>query len=93
MFYYVGVNDPVWKLSIRTLLLSRTMLEYLDRISENMTVQDPKGNLNYLKVEAAASEAAQQESAQEGDAAESSPEAASDSATDTAGEDAAGDVG
>ncbi len=93
VFYYVGVNDPVWKLSIRTLLLSRTMLEYLDRISENMTVQDPKGNLNYLKVEAAASEAAQQESAQEGDAAESSPEAASDSATDTAGEDAAGDVG
>ena len=64
VFYYVGPNDPAWKLSIHDLLLGQTMLDYLERISEPMTVGDPKGNLNYLKVEAAASEAAanQQES-------------------------------
>lgn len=92
VFYYVGVNAPVWRLSIRDLLLSRTMLDYLDRISENMTVEDPKGNLHYLKVEAAASEAAQQqESAQgQGDAPDNSSDGSADSAenpTDTTGED------
>lgn len=65
VFYYVGSNDPAWKLSIHDLLLNQTMTDYLERISENMTVEDPKGNLNYLKVEAAASEAAEQESADE----------------------------
>lgn len=67
VFYYVGTNDPEWKLSIHDLLLNQTMTDYLERISENMTVEDSKGNLNYLKVEAAASEAAenQQESVEE----------------------------
>lgn len=80
VFYYVGVNDPVWKLSIHDLLLNRTMLDYLDRISENMTVEDPKGNLNYLKVEAAASEAAQQQESEQGqESFGDSAEASSDS--------------
>ncbi|MDE6675165.1 MAG: hypothetical protein K2K19_10215 [Acetatifactor sp.] len=53
VFYYVGTNAPSWKLSIHDLLLNQTMTDYLERISETMTVEDPKGNLNYLKVEAA----------------------------------------
>lgn len=59
VFYYVGTNEPAWKLTIRSLLLNQTMVEYLERIRENVTVEDPKGNLKYLKVEAAESEAAE----------------------------------
>lgn len=81
VFYYVGPNDPVWKLSIHDLLLGQTMLDYLDRISEPITVEDPKGNLNYLKVEVAASEAAaNQEESTEGQ--ESAPESPVDESVD-----------
>ncbi len=81
VFYYVGVNDPVWKLSIHDLLLSQAMLDYLDRISEPVTVEDPKGNLNYLKVEAAASEAADLQESTEGQ--EDTPESSADASADT----------
>jgi len=93
VFYYVGTNAPTWKLRIHDLLLSQSMLDYLDRVSEAIAVEDPKGNLNYLKVEAAASEAAsQQESAEDQedapadaatDGAESQEEAPADASTDT----------
>ncbi len=65
VFYYLGTNDPAWKMDIHDLLLSQTMSEYLDTISEGVTVGDPKGNLNYLQVEAAASEAAAAAAAEE----------------------------
>lgn len=66
VLYYIGTNDPAWRLDIHDLLLSQTMSDYLEGISETVAVEDPKGNLNYLKVEAAASEAAQnQESEQD----------------------------
>ena len=47
------------------------MSEYLDQIVENVTVEDPKGKLNYLKVEAqqAAEEAAAEDTATEDTAA------------------------
>lgn len=84
VFYYVGTNDPVWKLSIYDLLLNQTMTDYLERIRENMTVEDPKGNLNYLKVEAAMSEEAenQQESAE---GQEDSTDDSAESSTDDVG--------
>lgn len=73
VIYYLGINDPVWKLSIHDLLLSQAMTEYLEGISQAMTLEDPKGNLNYLKVEAAASEAAARES-ESGENQEDTPE-------------------
>ncbi len=70
VLYYIGTNDPAWRLDIHDLLLNQTMTEYLEGISETVAVEDPKGNLNYLKVEAEASEAAQnQEGEQEPTAA------------------------
>lgn len=90
VFYYVAPNDPIWKLSIHDLLLSQTMLDYLERISEPITVEDPKGNLNYLKVEAAASEAADQQESTEGQ--EDAPENSSDASADTT-EDSAASTG
>lgn len=92
VFYYIGTNDPVWKLSIHDLLLNQTMTDYLERISENIAVEDPKGNLNYLKVEAAASQEAenQQESAEgqedsTDDSAETSEESAEEPSTEDVG--------
>ncbi|MCM1118841.1 MAG: SurA N-terminal domain-containing protein [bacterium] len=79
VFYYLGTNDPVWKLSIQSLLLNQNMMDYLERISEDITVEDPKGRLNYLKIEAAASEEAENQeeasdTSEEGSSEEESPE-------------------
>lgn len=87
VFYYVGPNDPVWKLSVHDLLLGQAMLDYMEGISEPITVEDPKGNLNYLKVEAAASEAADQQESAEGQ--EDAPEGSSDASVDTTEDPAA----
>lgn len=87
VFYYVGPNDPVWKLSVHDLLLGQAMLDYMDGIREPITVEDPKGNLNYLKVEAAASEAADQQESAEGQ--EDAPEGSSDASVDTTEDPAA----
>jgi hypothetical protein len=51
--YFVGNGDPEWKVSIRNTLTSESMSEYLQEISDAVTLEDPNGNLNYLKVEAA----------------------------------------
>ena len=51
--YYLGQNDPLWKLEIReTLLDDIIMVDYMDEILENVEVYDPKGRLNYLIVQA-----------------------------------------
>lgn len=63
VLYYVGTNDPAWRLDIHDLLLNQTMADYMENIEETVAVEDPKGNLNYLKIEAAASE--EQESTEE----------------------------
>lgn len=70
VMYYVGTNEPVWKLNIKSTLLSDTMDAYLEEITADITVEDPKGNLNYLKVQA--EEAAQSETAESTESAEAS---------------------
>ncbi len=92
VLYYMGLNDPVWKMSIRDLLLSQAMTEYLEGISQSVTLEDPKGNLNYLKVEAAASEAAARES-ESGESQEDTPESQSDSSGEESTEESSEDVG
>ncbi len=86
VLYYVGTDDPAWKLTIRDLLLNQTMTEYLEGISENVAVDDPQGNLNYLKVEAAQN---QQESGenQSGDDSGNSTEEQSGDSSEGSGED------
>lgn len=74
--YYVGTNAPEWSQNIRSTLLTTALSEYLEEISENYEIADPKGNLNYLKVQAeesAAAESASLEASSE-DAAESTEE-------------------
>ena len=66
VMYYVGQNDPAWKLSVRSTLLNETMTAYMEEISAGIEVEDSRGNLNYLTVETQTSETA--------DAAETSEE-------------------
>ena len=61
VMYYVGVNEPEWYLNIENTLLIEAMNNYMEEISADCKVEDPKGNLNYLAVRAA-EEAARQES-------------------------------
>jgi len=50
--YYVGEGDPSWKAEIKSKLSSEAQSDYINALTENVTVEDPKGNLNYLKVQA-----------------------------------------
>ncbi|MCM1327048.1 MAG: hypothetical protein NC094_07340 [Bacteroidales bacterium] len=69
VIYYVGTGDgdPEWKADAKDTLLSTIMSDYLVGITEKVTVEDPKGNLNYLKVQAAEAEASEQETQQDAD--------------------------
>lgn len=86
VMYYVGANEPEWKLSIKNTLLSQIMSDYLEEISAEIEVEDTKGKLNYLKVLAQEAEAAQSETtsaeASEGEEAAQGTEA-SDSTEST----------
>lgn len=75
--YYVGTNAPEWSQSIKSTLLTTALSEYLEEISEGYEITDPKGNLNYLKVQAeesAAAESTSLEAAAEDAAEESAQE-------------------
>jgi len=65
ILYYVGQGEPEWKLSIKSTLLSDIMAAYIEEITAPITLEDPKGRLNYLIVEA--QEAAAQEEAELGE--------------------------
>lgn len=78
VMYFMGHNEPEWKLSIKSTLLGNVMGEYLEQISESIQVEDKGGKLNYLKLqameEAEASASAESEGAnQEQDASSSEP--------------------
>lgn len=77
VLYYKGTNDAEWVISIRQTLVSQKMSEYISEITADGKVEDPKGNLRYLEIQAQ-EEAAAQES---GESTESSGEE-----TDASGE-------
>lgn len=92
--YYIGTNDPQWSLSIESTLLNETMSAYMEEISQGYEVEDPKGNLNYLKVEAAAESASSESSEEPSEAGseevsgESSEEASRADSEEASGESA-----
>lgn len=53
IMYYIGQNEPAWKLSIENTLLSVDMNNYIEECMAGIEVEDPKGNLKYLTVETA----------------------------------------
>lgn len=60
--YYVGTNDEEWVINIRQTLLNQKMTEYISELVADGQVEDPKGHLRYLKVQAEADKAAQESS-------------------------------
>lgn len=50
VIYYVAANRPEWILSIENTLRSNRASEYLEELVDSVSVEDKKGNLNYLKV-------------------------------------------
>ena len=74
ILYYVGQNDPEWKNNISNTLSTEAMTEYLDTISETVTIEDPNNHLKYIKKreKAAAAEAAASAEAEASAAAEES---------------------
>lgn len=84
--YYVGAGDPEWKLSIRSILLSETMAEYMDEIIEGMEVKDPHNNLHYLEVQAQEEAQIENDSTDESDGADTA-----DGETDNSDETDSGD--
>lgn len=94
--YYVGTGEEEWILNIRNLLLSQREQEYLDELSANADIRDPKKNLNYLKVQeeqAAGSGSGEEDSgnessgeSQEDSGSESSEDSQEDSGSESSGE-------
>ena len=63
VLYYIGQDQPEWKINIKNTLVSDTMSQHVQDITADVTVEDPKGKLNYLKVQAEESAAAETEAA------------------------------
>ncbi len=52
VIYFKEFGDYEWKLNIQNTLVSTAMSEYITGLMEDIEVNDPKGNLFYLLVEA-----------------------------------------
>ena len=63
VLYYIGQDQPEWKINIKNTLVSDTMSQHMQDITADVTVEEPKGKLNYLKVQAEESAAAETETA------------------------------
>ena len=63
VLYYIGQDQPEWKINIKNTLVSDTMSQHMQDITADVTVEDPKGKLNSLKVQAEESTAAETETA------------------------------
>jgi len=55
--YYVGENEVQWKLDAESNLLSERLAAFMEEAMADIKIEDPKGNLAYLKIaEASATE-------------------------------------
>lgn len=68
VLYYLGENDPVWKLDVTSVLLSADLTAFMEEAVEGIEIEDKKEKLVYLHVE---EEAASEESSGEESAAAS----------------------
>ena len=81
VLYYIGQDQPEWKISIKNTLVSDAMSQYVDDITADITVEDPKGKLNYLKVQAEESAAAETATAETQEITEEQTAATEETAT------------
>ena len=81
VLYYIGQDQPEWKINIKNTLVSQTMNQYMEDITADITVEDPKGKLNYLKVQAEESAAAETATAETQEITEEQTTATEETAT------------
>ena len=81
VLYYIGQDQPEWKINIKNTLVSDTMSQHMQDITADVTVEDPKGKLNYLKVQAEESAADETAAAETQEITEEQPAATEETAT------------
>ena len=81
VLYYIGQDQPEWKINIKNTLVSQAMTQYMDDLTADITVEDPKGKLNYLKVQAEESAAAETATAETQEITEEQTAATGETAT------------
>ena len=81
VLYYIGQDQPEWKINIKNTLVSQAMSQYVEDITADVTVEDPKGKLNYLKVQAEESAAAETQAAETQEITEEQTAATEETAT------------
>ena len=81
VLYYIGQDQPEWKINIKNTLVSQAMTQYIDDITADITVEDPKGKLNYLKVQAEESATAETAAAETQEITEEQTAATGETAT------------
>ena len=81
VLYYIGQDQPEWKINIKNTLVSDTMSQHVQDITADVTVEDPKGKLNYLKVQAEESAAAETATAETQEITEEQTAATEETAT------------
>ena len=81
VLYYIGQDQPEWKINIKNTLVSQAMSQYIEDITADITVEDPKGKLNYLKVQAEESAAAETATAETQEITEEQTAATEETAT------------
>ncbi|MGN0168060.1 MAG: hypothetical protein ACI4AB_08455 [Acetatifactor sp.] len=87
VLYFVGTDEPEWMLNVKSTLVNEIMSDYLEEITADYEVKDPKNRLNYLQVYAA-QEAAEAESATDAQSEETQSSEAADGESSTAGSSA-----
>ena len=81
VLYYIGQDQPEWKINIKNTLVSDTMSQHMQDITADVTVEDPKGKLNSLKVQAEESAAAETATAETQEITEEQTAATEETAT------------
>ena len=81
VLYYIGQDQPEWKINIKNTMVSDTMSQHMQDITADVTVEDPKGKLNYLKVQAEESAAAETATAETQEITEEQTAATEETAT------------
>lgn len=81
VLYYIGQDQPEWKINIKNTLVSDTMSQHMQDITADVTVEDPKGKLNYLKVQAEESAAVETATAETQEITEEQTAATEETAT------------
>ena len=81
VLYYIGQDQPEWKINIKNTPVSDTMSQHMQDITADVTVEDPKGKLNYLKVQAEESAAAETATAETQEITEEQTAATEETAT------------